>query len=147
MRRVVRTEVATPYGKCVVCTTGTRSHVLEPAEYDQYEEEVAVAHSDDYASEAWEEVETITKFSLAIEPKVMCHKCWVKKQTSVVSLIDAHFDNWSASPATSMRHIVKSLKVVNYLSLEKDLPTDIVAKINHLRVITKRVMLGDGEEE
>ena len=53
---------------------GTRSHGLEAAEWEEYEEEVVVARSDDLASKQWEEVDTITKFGLVKENTVMCHK-------------------------------------------------------------------------
>ena len=145
MRRVTRTEVATPYANCVACGIGTRSHILAPAEYESFSEEVAVAHSDDFASKGWEEVESVTKYALAVDAKVMCHKCWVKKQRALISIVDTHFDDWCKSPATSMRHIVKSLKVISYLSLEKEMPPQTVDKIRRLRVITKRLMLGEEE--
>ena len=58
MKRIKRENVAAKYGPCVECGIGTRSHVLEAAEWEEYEEEVVVARSDDFASTAWEEVDT-----------------------------------------------------------------------------------------
>jgi len=120
---------------------------LEPAEYDEYDEEIAVGHSDDFASTEWEEVDTVTKYALAIDATVMCHRCWLKKQNALIRVVETHFNDWCASPGTSIRHIVKSLKVVNYLSLEKEMPSETITKVNQLRIMTKRIMLGKNEEE
>ena len=42
MRTVTRDDVNAPYSRCVDCDCKTRSHVLEPAEYEIYTEEVIV---------------------------------------------------------------------------------------------------------
>ena len=59
---------AVKYGGCISCGIGTRSHVLEPPEYESYEQEVIVEQSDDFASKKWEEVDTVTKWAISDEP-------------------------------------------------------------------------------
>ena len=88
MRRIVRPHIATKYGPCIDCGIGTRSHVLSPAEYEPYEEEVVIARSDDFASKEWEEVDTITKYALSQAAVVMCHKCWLSKKDSFETVIN-----------------------------------------------------------
>tara|TARA_B100000287_G_scaffold319331_1_gene303158 strand:+ start:49 stop:495 length:447 start_codon:yes stop_codon:yes gene_type:complete len=148
MKRIKRENVAAKYGPCVECGIGTRSHVLEVAEWEEYEEEVVVARSDDFASTAWEEVDTITKFDLVKENKVMCHKCWVKKAESYATVIESNYDKWVAGGITSIRPVMKVLQGVRYLGIERELPKEINTKLNTLRSISKGLLSGkSGEEE
>ncbi len=68
---------ATPYSTCVECTIGTRSHVLEEADWDIIEVEEIIAESDEYANKSWEETEMVEKWIRTSDPVVMCHKCWI----------------------------------------------------------------------
>ena len=146
MKRMIRSNIAPKYGPCISCSIGTRSHVLEVAEWEEYEEEVIVARSDDLASKQWEEVDTITKFDLVKENRVMCHKCWLSKAESYGRVIDSNYDNWVASGIGSIRPVMKVLQGVRYLGLEKELSIDVNTKLNTLRSISKGLLSG-GEEE
>lgn len=148
MKRIKRENVAAKYGPCVECGIGTRSHVLEAAEWEEYEEEVVVARSDDFASTAWEEVDTITKFDLVKENKVMCHRCWVDKAKSYARVIDSNYDNWVSGGVGAIRPVMKILQGVRYLGIERELPKEINTKLNTLRSISKGLLSGkSGEEE
>ena len=68
---------ATPYSTCIECTIGTRSHVLEEANWGTIEVEEVIAESDEYANNSWEETETVEKWVRTSDPVVMCHKCWM----------------------------------------------------------------------
>jgi len=148
MRRIVRHDIAPNYQPCISCAAGTRSHVLEPAEWSEYEQEVVVDQSDDFASEDWEEVETVTKFALVTDNKVMCHKCWVTKLESYAKVIDSNYNKWLSGGASSIRPVMKVLHGVRYLDLEKALPTDINSKLNTLRTtISNSLVTSKGGEE
>jgi hypothetical protein len=94
MRTVTRDDVNTPYGRCSDCECKTRSHLLEPAEYEIYMGEEITRDADIFAANGWEEVEEVEKYEMVIEPKVMCHKCWVVKQTQFSSLVKNRYDRW-----------------------------------------------------
>ncbi len=150
MRRVTRVDVATPYAKCIVCTVGTRSHILEPAEYDEYEQEIIVGESDEFASEQWEDIDTITKYSLAKEARVMCHKCWVKECDAFRIKIDNCFEDWVASPLMNIRKIVSAIKEYQYCKFAEAADSDLKHNMMDLSKLSKETLtrgaLG-GEEE
>ena len=148
MKAIKRNEIAAKYGPCISCGRGTRSHVLERAEWEEYEEEVVVARSDDLASKQWEEVDTITKFDRVKDDTVMCHRCWVEKAESYATVIDSNFDKWVSGGVTSIRPIMKILQGVRYLDIERELSNDTNTKLNTLRSMTKGLLSGkSGEEE
>ena len=147
MQRITRTEIAPKYGPCISCGTGARSHVLEEAEWEEYEEEVIVGRSDDMAGKQWEEVDTITKFDRVKDDTVMCHKCWTDKARSYTRVIDSNYDNWVASGIGSIRPIMKVLQGVRYLDIEKELSNDTNTKLNTLRSISKGLLSSKGGEE
>tara|TARA_B100000900_G_scaffold398083_1_gene399099 strand:+ start:433 stop:879 length:447 start_codon:yes stop_codon:yes gene_type:complete len=147
MKRITRTEIAAKYGPCISCGRGTRSHVLERAEWEEYEEEVIVARSDDLASKQWEEVDTITKFDRVKDDTVMCHRCWVEKAESYARVIDSNFDEWVSGGLKSIRPIMKILQGVRYLDIESELSNDTNTKLNTLRSISKGILSSKGGEE
>ena len=147
MQRITRTEIAAKYGPCVSCGTGTRSHVLEEAEWEEYEEEVIVGRSDDMAGKQWEEVDTITKFDRVKDDTVMCHKCWMNKVESYTRVIDSNYQKWVDGGVTSIRPIMKILQGVRYLDIEKELSNDTNTKLNSLRSISKGLLSSKGGEE
>jgi hypothetical protein len=110
MRTVTRDDVNTPYGRCSGCECKTRSHLLEPAEYEIYKSEAISSSSDIYAASGWEEVEEVEKYEMVIEPKVMCHKCWVVKQNQFSSLVKNKYDMWMKE---TIKHAPEIKKAVN----------------------------------
>ena len=147
MKRVTRSEVAPKYGPCITCSIGTRSHVLEVAEWEEYEEEVVIDRSDDLASKQWEELDTITKFELVKDNRVICHKCWLVKSKSYTTVIDSNYDKWVAGGITSIRPVMKVLQSVRYLGIEKELSNETNTKLNTLRSISKGLLSNKGVEE
>ena len=147
MKRITRTEVAAKYGPCISCGIGTRSHVLEIAEWEEYEEEVIVARSDDLASKQWEEVDTITKFDRVKDDVVMCHRCWLEKAESYTRVIDSNYQKWVDGGVTSIRPIMKVLQGVRYLKIERELSKETNTKLNTLRSISKGLLSSKGGEE
>jgi hypothetical protein len=148
MAKVIRTDVATPYSKCLKCGVGTRSHVLEPAQYDEFTEEVITEESDDFAKEQWEEVETITKYALSDSAVVMCHKCWLKSKEVMSETLDKFYDSWMKSPQKSLRRIMSFTSAVKYYNYERSFSPSESIKVAELRKAAKMVVKGEiGEEE
>jgi hypothetical protein len=103
MPRVIREDVATPYGECNICKRATpygecnickrptRSHVLEPAIYDEFTTEEVIGRADDYASKQWEEVEEVVKYRLAKKAIVLCHGCFVEQERKLTAMVDKNY--------------------------------------------------------
>ena len=94
MGTVVRDDVRAKQGPCEGCGVRTRSHVLEPAEYEIIKEEVIVGSSDVYASKGWEDVEEIERYDMVLDAVVMCHKCWLGRQERFAKFVKKHFEEW-----------------------------------------------------
>lgn len=110
MRTVTRDDVNAPYSRCRDCNCKTRSHVLEPAEYEIYKAEVISGTSDIYSAQGWEEVDEVEKYEMVTEPTVMCHKCWLVKQDRFADLIKAKYDLWMDK---TILHVAEIKKAVN----------------------------------
>ena len=110
MRTVTRDDVNAPYSRCRDCNCKTRSHVLEPAEYEIYKAEVISGTSDIYSAQGWEEVDEVEKYEMVTEPTVMCHKCWLVKQDRFADLIKDKYDLWMDK---TILHVAEIKKAVN----------------------------------
>ena len=119
MKRIARDDVATPYAKCIICRTDTRSHVLEKAKYSEFTSEEIIDESDAYSSKQWEEIEEIVKFQLEEDAIVMCHKCWVKKEIEFVRFTNNRFEEWKKSPIENAQNIAALVKSMNYYKFTK----------------------------
>jgi hypothetical protein len=122
MKRITRDDVATPYAKCIVCRIGTRSHILEKARYSEFTSEEIMDESDTYSTKQWEEIEEITKFQLDEDAIVMCHKCWVKKETQFINFIDNRFNEWKGDPIENAQNIAALVKSMNYYKFIAEVP-------------------------
>ena len=103
--RFTRTDVATPYSTCKICSRPTRSHVLEPAQYEEFTAEVVVNQSDEFATKRWEEVEEVVKARKAADPIVLCHRCWLEKKDELSNIIDSEYDEWMDDTMGSISRI------------------------------------------
>jgi hypothetical protein len=115
---VTRDDVAIPWADCNSCGVGTRSHLLEPALYQEYITQQIIDQSDEYASKQWEDVEDVVKVELAEKPIVLCHKCWVKKQNGLDQLISRKYEDWLADPLMHVITIQRILKTYQYYKFE-----------------------------
>jgi len=93
-----RDDVATVYGRCITCSRDTRSHVLEKAKYEEYDSEVVVGRSDDYANTAWEETTEVTKVRKMKEAVVACHTCWLKRHEEIKQMLLKDYQKWEKDP-------------------------------------------------
>ena len=100
----------------------------------EFEEEVVVGKSDDYASNTWEEVEEVTKFEIAEEAVVMCHKCWLKRQEEFSEFLSKKLVTWTTEPAMYTPAIKKAIQTVNYYEFD-----DVTLKAN-IKAIRKALV-------
>ncbi len=112
MKVVKRQEVNSPYGKCTECGVGTRSHVLEYPDYEEYEEEIP-EELQEYQGrkkfETDEDPQVIIKYQRLNEPTVICHRCWVKQREKAITYLHKNLANWMDDIPT---HITKARKFV-----------------------------------
>lgn len=111
---IVRDDVRTPFGECKNCGVPTRSHELEPAEYEVFVEEVIVGTADTYSAKQWEDVEEIEKYELAVDALVMCHRCWSDVQSSFVKMVKRNFDKWSEDIKSHVNPVKKAVNTQIY---------------------------------
>jgi hypothetical protein len=129
MARIIRPEIRTRSGPCVECKKKTRSHELEPAEYEEYMQEVIVNRSDVQAGKGWEDVEEELRSEIAIEPVVMCHGCWTSKQESFGLRMSGKFSEWTENPIANAAPIRKSMETLKYYGFDD---VDIINMITKL---------------
>jgi len=141
MRRFERPEVRAKYGPCVGCGTGTRSHVLEPALYEEYEQEVIVAASDEYATNRWEDVDTITKMARVEEAVVMCHACWQE----ALDHYNSALPKMKFTGSGKMKRIANVLHNVRYYNLGPHLDDEAKESLTNLRLGLKGFLAGEEE--
>ena len=113
-RTIVRDDVSTPWGECKKCGVGTRSHELEPAEYEIFVEEVIVGTADSYSAKQWEDVEEVEKYELAVDALVMCHSCWSDLQESFVKMVKGNFTKWSEDIKSYVNPVKKAVNTQLY---------------------------------
>jgi hypothetical protein len=118
MKVVKLPEVKSPYGKCVECGVGSRSHVLEYPDYEEYEVQVchdreeyqAAQRGDDPGEDAEYEV----RYQRLTEPEVMCHRCWVIQREKAVNFLIKNTDKWAEDMPNNISKIRKFLKDWQY---------------------------------
>lgn len=130
---IVRDDVSTPWGECKKCGVGTRSHELEPAEYEIYIEEVIVGSADAYSAKQWEDVEEVEKYELAVEALVMCHRCWRDLQESFVKMVKRNFTKWSEDIKSHVNPVKKAVNTQVYYDFN-DAQT-----IDALKILAKKL--------
>ena len=109
MRTVTRDDVKTPYGRCSDCECKTRSHLMEPAEYEIYTTEEIKRSPDLHAATRYEEVTEVDRYEMVLEPKVLCHKCWVAKQQQFSSLVKKKYEVWMKETILHSSEIKKAV--------------------------------------
>ena len=123
MPRVIREGVATPYGACNLCKRPTRSHVLEPAIYDEFKTEEVIGRADDYAAKQWEEVEEVVKYRLAKNAIVLCHGCYVEQERKLAAMVDRNYERWMENPTSYVARIRTIAETYKYYKFEGEVGT------------------------
>jgi len=142
MRRFQRPEISPKYGPCVDCGRGTRSHVIEPALYEEFEEEVIIGRSDDFATKKWEDVDTITKAMRVEEAVVMCHSCWLEN----VAEFNDKIPKIKFEGVGRVKRITALLHNVRTMGIEGELNSDAKDALSKLRLSLKGFLKGESLE-
>lgn len=121
MPLLTRDDVSTPYSNCTSCKKPTRSHVLEPAKYEQYVEEVVIDSSDEYANKQWEEVDEVTKYRKNSDAIVVCHTCWVNRLKEIQKTIKKNLQKWSEDPMGNAGKIQIIAEICHYYKFKQEL--------------------------
>ena len=151
MRIIERPEVKGGFVPCIECEVGTRSHVLESAEYEEYEEVWEDDELQEYqgrkkAEEEEEEEEVVIRYRLHNEQVCMCHKCWMPKRQKALAFLTTNKDTWVKDGASHLRRVTKFLRSWNYYGFDDELPSNYQEDIKSVRMALKN-SAGISEEE
>jgi uncharacterized protein Yka (UPF0111/DUF47 family) len=130
-------DVATPYSTCKVCDKPTRSHVLEPAQYEEFTVEAVINQSDDYANKRWEEVEEVVKARKAADPIVLCHTCWLSKNKELATIIESEFDVWMDDTMGSINRIHSIAHSCKYYQFSGELEDQMKTVVKKVKGIIR----------
>ena len=150
MRIVERPDIKGSQVPCVSCGVMTRSHVLEHAEYEEYEE---VWEDDDLQEyqgrkkvEEEKEEEVVIRYRLHTEKTCICHKCWLEKKAKAIKFLDKNKDTWVREGVAQMPRIKRFLKSWGYYGFDNELELEYQGKIERVRDALRN-SAGLGEEE
>ena len=150
MRIVERPDIKGSQVPCVSCGVMTRSHVLEHAEYEEYEE---VWEDDDLQEyqgrkkvEEEKEEEVVIRYRLHTEKTCICHKCWLEKKAKAIKFLDKNKDTWVREGVAQMHRIKRFLKSWSYYGFDNELELEYQGKIERVRDALRN-SAGLGEEE
>ena len=151
MRIVERPDIKGKQVPCVSCGVMTRSHVLESAEYEEYEE---VWEDDDLQeyqgrkkkTDEDDEEDVIIRYRLHNAQVCMCHKCWLVKKEKALRSLDKHKDDWIREGAAQMHRIKRFLKSWNYYGFDNELEHKHQEDIESVRAALRN-SAGISEEE
>ena len=133
-----RDDVATPYSVCKFCKKPTRSHVLEPAKYEEFKTEIVINSSDEFANNRWEEVEEVVKARKAVDPIVVCHICWLTKKDELYEIIHNEKDEWRKDPVANLSRIHSIAHAYKYYEFKGGEEEEIIKELlKELRQVIK----------
>ena len=149
MRIVERPDIKGKHVQCISCGVNTRSHILETAEYEEYEEVWEDDEIEEYqarkkgSKEEDDEENIVIRYRLHTEKTCMCHRCWVDKKAKAVKFLNKNKATWLEEGATHLTRIKKFMNSWNYYQFGQELEVSIQEDIDAIR----DALLGLGEEE
>ena len=151
MRIIERPEVKGGFVPCIECGVGTRSHVLETAEYEEYEELWEDDDLQEYqgrkkVEEEEEEEDVVIRYRLHNAQVCMCHKCWLPKRKKATSFLVRNKEQWVKNAPSYISRIKSFLKSWNYYGFDDELELAYQEDINSVRTALK-TSAGISEEE
>ena len=148
MRIIERPEVKGGFVPCVECGVGTRSHVLETAEYEEYEE-VWEDELEEYQGRKKVEEEAedvIIRYRLHNAQVCMCQKCWSPKKARATAFLTRNKEEWLANAPSYISRIKRFLKSWNHYGFDDELEVTHQEDIKSVRTALKN-SAGISEEE
>mgnify|MGYP003389519199 CR=1 FL=1 len=151
MRIIERPEVKGGFVPCIECGVGTRSHVLETAEYEEYEELWEDDDLQEYqgrkkVEEEEEEEDVVIRYRLHNAQVCMCHKCWLPKRKKATAFLIRNKEQWVKNAPSYISRIKSFLKSWNYYGFDDELELAYQEDINSVRTALKN-SAGISEEE
>ena len=137
---VTRDNIASPTALCIECNCRTRSHVLELAQYEEYEELIEDELEEFQGRKKVEEEkepEFIIKYALVEDPVVLCHKCWVKKKASFTRALDTNYTLWVENMPEHLLKVKKFLKDWKYYQMAEGPSGELEVKVKQLKAVFK----------
>jgi hypothetical protein len=143
MKVVKRPEVRGPSGNCKGCGVVTKSHILEPASYEEYE--IVEEHEmDEYISEFEEEnddEEIELRYRLLERPTVMCHKCWVRFKADQIRHLNENHEEWTTNVLDNVPAVKVFLKRWKYHDFSHESDDTTLGLLKAVRKALKEAML------
>ena len=148
MRIIERPDIKGDFVPCVECGSMTRSHRLESARYEEYEEvwEDELEEYQGRKKHEDEEEEVVIRYRLVDAQVCMCHRCWVSKRDKAVNFLNRHKDNWITDTTTYLKRIRKFLQSWAYYDFDKEINQEIMKNVQSVRNALATTA-GLGEEE
>jgi len=149
MRIVERPEIKGGFVPCDSCGVGTRSHVLQIAEYEEYEEvweEELQEYQGRKKKEEEEEEDVVIRYRLHNKQVCMCHTCWTPKREKATVFLLNNKDEWIRDAPSYISRIKRFLKSWNYYGFDNELALNHQEYINSVRTALKN-SAGISEEE
>ena len=148
MRIVERPNIKGKQVQCISCGVATRSHILETAEYEEYEEVWEDEEIEEYqgrkkGNEEDEEENIVIRYRLHAEKTCICHRCWLDKRVKAVAFLNKSKTTWLKEGTIHLARIKKFMSSWNYYQFGQELEETIQADIDSIR----DALLGLGEEE
>jgi hypothetical protein len=143
MKIVTREFVRGPNGECKACGIMNRSHILEPATYEEYEIVTEDEHEEyqvKFKEETGEE-EIELRYRLFERPTVMCHRCWVKFRDAQVELLIGNENEWGEKISEYIPEIKMFLKRWKYHKFAHECEREVLDMVKGLRKTMKEVLL------
>jgi len=138
---ITRDNIASPTALCIKCNCRTRSHVLEVAQYEEYEELIEDELEEFQGRKKFvdeeKEQKFVIKYALVDEPIVMCHKCWVKKKDQLVAAMELNHGLWLENMSEHLLEAKKFLKDWKYYQLSKESRGELEVKVKQLKAALK----------
>ena len=131
----------------VLSGVNTRSHVLEAAEYEEYEKIWEEDDLQEYQGrkkfEEEKEEDVIIRYRLHNEKTCMCHSCWLDKKAKAVKFLNKNKETWLKEGTVHLTRIKKFMSSWKYYQFGQELEPTIQEDIDAIR----NALLGFGEEE
>ena len=125
MRIVERPDVKGKHVQCVSCGVNTRSHVLEAAEYEEYEEIWEEDDLQEYQGQRSlkkrKREEVIIRYRLHNEKTCMCHSCWLGKKAKAVKFLNKNKETWLKEGTVHLTRIKKFMSSWKYYQFGQEL--------------------------
>jgi len=142
MKVVTRDQVRGPSGECKACGTTTRSHILEPAKYEEFELVTEEEH-EEYQNKVHEETgeeEIELRYRLLERPTVMCHRCWLQFREAQIVLLEDNSSEWHGDISNYIPEIKVFLKRWRYHDFAHECSKEGITKVRELRHAIKEAM-------